>query len=252
MPSLRELQSEFAAAVFGGEAPSSLLVWCAGNDPRRGLDAYRRSVLATLSAAVRTTYPVVGTIVGEAFLDAAARRYVLARPSASGDLNAYGGDFGDFLATFTPAASLPYLPDVARLEWLVHAVYGREDAPSQDLCLLAATTPDRWGDLHFALNPAHEALASRWPLVRIWEVNQPGYAGDFQVDFDEAQFALIHRGEAGTVVEPLDRGEYGLLRALAEGESLGAAVGKAGGEEGFDLQSALGRFIASGLIRWAY
>jgi hypothetical protein len=252
MPSLRELQSEFAAAVFGGDAPFGLLMWCAGSHPRRGLEAYRRSVLANLTAAVRTTYPVVGAIVGEAFLDAAARRYVLGHPSASGDLNAYGSDFGDFLASFAPAASLPYLPDVARLEWLVHSVYGREDAPLPDLSLLAATPPDRWGDLHFQLDPAHAAMVSRWPLVRIWEVNQPGYAGDFQVDFDEAQIVLTHRREAETVVEKLARGEYRLLHALANGERLGAAVGEAAGEEGFDLQSALRRFIASGLIRRAY
>ncbi len=252
MPSLRELQGEFAAAVFGGEAPPGLLVWCAGSHPQRGLEAYRRSVLANLAAAVRTTYPVVGAIVGEAFLDAAARRYALGHPSASGDLNAYGSDFGDFLAAFAPAASLPYLPDVARLEWLVLAVYGREDAPIQDLSLLTSTPPDRWSDLHFRLDPAHEVIASRWPLVRIWEVNQTGYAGDFRVDFDAAQVALIHRREAGTVVETLARGEYRLLRALADGASLGAAVGEAAGEEAFDLQSTLRRFIACGLIRRVY
>lgn len=252
MPSLRELQSEFAAAVFGSDAPFDLLMWCAGSDPRRGLEAYRRSVLANLAAAVQTTYPVVGAIVGEAFLDAAARRYALGHPSASGDLNAYGGDFGDFLASFSPAASLPYLPDVARLEWLVHAVYGREDAPLPDLSLLAETTPDRWGELHFQLDPAHAAMPSCWPIVRIWAVNQPGYAGDFKVDFDAAQIALVHRREAGTVVEALARGEYRLLHALANGASLGAAVGEAAGEDGFDLQSALRRFIASGLIRRAY
>lgn len=123
-------------------------------------------MLANLSAAVRTTYPVVGAIIGEAFLDAAARRYALGHPSASGDLNACGSDFGDFLASFAPAASLPYLPDVARLEWLVHSVYGREDAPPQDLALLAGTTPDRWGDLHFQSDPAHEVMVSRWPLGR--------------------------------------------------------------------------------------
>lgn len=252
MPSLRELQSEFAAAVFGDDAPPSLLMWCAGSHPESGLEAYRRSVLANLAAAVRTTYPVVGAIVGDAFLDAAARRYALARPSASGDLNAYGSDFGDFLAAFDPAASLPYLPDVARLEWRVHTVYGREDAPSQDLSILAETTPERWGDLHLELDPAHEAMASRWPLVRIWDVNQPGYDGDFRVDFDEAQIALIHRTEAGTVVETLAHGEYRLLRALAEGASLAAAVGEAAGEDGFNLESALRRFIGCGLIRRAY
>ncbi len=252
MPSLRELQSEFAAAVFNGDATSGILTWCAGRCPHRGLEAYRRSVLSNLSAAVRTTYPVVGTIVGEAFLEAAAGSYARTRPSASADLNAYGSDFGDFLAAYVPAGSLPYLPDVARLEWLVHAVYGRADAPPQDLSLLAGTAAGRWGNLHFQLDPAHAVLVSRWPLVRIWEVNQPGYSGDFRLDFEEAQIALVHRRAGATVVEKLATGEHVLLHALAGGESLGVAVGEAARQDGFDLQSALRRFISTGLIRRAY
>jgi hypothetical protein len=253
MPSLRELQSAFSAAVFGDDAhTAALLAHCGDSQPERGLAAYRRSVLANLAAAVRTTYPVVGAIVGEAFLEAAARHHARTRPSTSGDLNAYGSDFAEVLAVYPPADSLPYLPDVARLEWLVQSVYGREDAPPQDLSRLAATAPERWGDLHFRLDPAHAVLASRWPLARIWEVNQPGYDGDFQVDFELPQTVLIHRRTPDTAVEPLAAGEAVLLHALADGSTLGTAVEQAASEDGFDLQSALQRFIATGLIRHAY
>jgi len=252
MPSLRELQSGFAAALFSrADEADAILAWCTGSQAARGLQAYRNGVLANLAGAVRTTYPVLQRIVGPAYLDAAIRRYVLERPSTRGDLNAYGSDFDAFIAAYPPAAELPYLADVARLEWQVQCLYGMADAPDQDLSLLAATPPEQWGDLHFRLDPAHAVLASRWPLARIWEVNQPGYDGDFRVDFAAPQTVLVQRRPAGTVVESLDDGERYLIRALAAGETLADAVEQASSHQGFDLQTALQRFVTHGLIRQA-
>lgn len=254
MSALRELQTDFAAAMFAGDA-AKLLAHCA-SDPERaapGVAAYRRSLLANLAAAVQATYPVIERIVGREFLAAACRRYAESHPSRSGDLNAYGDQFAAFLADYAAAASLPYLPDVARLEWLIQQVHGAEDAPAPDLSRLATTPPESWGELRFRLDPAHALLASRWPVVRIWEVNQPGYIGDLTVDFKRAENALIHRRPAGTAIERLATGELTLLLALHQEETLAAAVDKAVTEEtSFDLQGALQRFIGNGLLRLAH
>lgn len=252
MPSLRELQAGFAEAVFSDGRPSpGFLAWCAGPHIEAGLAAYRRGVRANLAGAVKASYPVVERIVGEAFLDAAIRRYVPDHPSTRGDLNAYGHDFGDFLANFEPAAGLPYLADVARLEWRVQQVHGMADAPMQDLSLLAATAPERWGEIRIALDPAHARLASDWPLARIWTVNQPDYDGDFAVDFGEAQTVLIQRRPEATAVETLAPGEAAFLGALAEAADLETAVARGAGHPGFDLGASLQRFIGNGLLRQA-
>ncbi|MBS1159812.1 MAG: hypothetical protein H6R15_2231 [Proteobacteria bacterium] len=254
MSALRELQTDFAAAMFAGDA-AKLLAHCAG-DPeraRQGIAAYRRSVLANLAAAVQATYPVSENIVGGEFLAAACRRYAESHPSRSGDLNAYGDQFAALLADYAAAASLPYLPDVARLEWLILQVHGAEDAPAQDLSRLATAPPESWGELRFRLDPAHALLASRWPVVRIWEVNQPDNGGDFAVDFRQPENALIQRRPAGIAVERLGAGEQALLAALQAANTLGEAVEQAiSDDEDFDLQGALQRFIGNGLLRLAY
>jgi len=46
-----------------------------------------------------------------------AQGYVLAVPSVSGDLEDYGSRFPAYLAGVERAHGLPYLVDVARLEW---------------------------------------------------------------------------------------------------------------------------------------
>ena len=160
--------------------------------------------------------------------------------------------FADFLAAFEPASGLPYLPDVARMEWRVQQVYGMADAPKQDLSMLAETTPDHWGDLHFRLDTAHALLKSDWPLARIWEVNQPAYQGDFEVDFEVAQTVLIHRRPEGTAVEALTPAETEFLFALADDEPLEAAVARASIKTGFDLAATLQRCLGNGLLRQAY
>jgi hypothetical protein len=253
MPSLRELQTGFAEAMFSDTPPSpGFLASCAGPRAEVGLAAYRRGVRANLAGAVRASYPVIERIVGTAFLDAAIRRYVPDHPSTRGDLNAYGHDFDAFLATFEPAAGLPYLADVARMEWLVQSVHGAADAPDQDLSLLFGSTPEQWGELHFTLDPAHAILKSPWPLAHIWEVNQPNYEGCFVVDFDEAQTVLIHRRPAGMAVEALVPGEAEFLSALSGDAPLETAVAHAASQPGFDLSATLQRFIGNGLLRRAF
>lgn len=255
MSALRELQTDFSAAVFGaGLADAALLAHCAGDPARaaQGIAAYRRSVLTNLAAAVQATYPVLERIVGSEFLAAASRRYAQDYPSRHADLNAYGDQFAEFLGRQADAAALPYLPDVARLEWLFQQVYGAPDAAPQNISRLAATPPETWGELRFRLHPAHALLASDWPVVRIWEVNQTSHIGNFAVDFSQAENALIQRRPAGIAVERLSAGELALLLALDNDETLATAVDKAiASETAFDLQAALQRFIGNGLLNHA-
>ncbi|WP_215780285.1 DNA-binding domain-containing protein [Paludibacterium sp. B53371] len=146
MSALHELQQAFATAVFANEA-DDLLACCAGDPARAGraIQAYRQSVLSNLAGALQLTYPLVGRIVGEPFMQAVTRRYAQRYPSKSGDLNRYGEAFPAFLAGLEAVAGLPYLPDVARLEWLMLQVSGAADAPPQDLSLLTRTPPEEWG-----------------------------------------------------------------------------------------------------------
>ncbi len=252
MPSLREVQGDFAAAMFAQDpdAMARLLGHCRSPDEKtlRGIVAYQDSILTNLAMAVQTSYPLIEVIVGSEFLAAAARSHARQYPSRSADLNRYGHDFAEFIECFAPAASLPYLGDVARLEWSVQQVGLAADAPPSDLSGLLSTAPDTWGELRFRLDPAHAVLRSSWPVWRLWEVNQTGYDGDPVVDFSEAQSVLVRRSSA-VVVEKLEDTEAAVLASLGQGASLEAALEE---REEFDLSVFLQRHITSGLIRGTY
>ncbi len=251
MLALPELQSRFYdGLVFGAEAEDGLIDCLveSGDEGRRRIAAYRRSVFGNLVGALAATYPVVSKIVGLAFFREMARAYVRAHPSSSGDLNEYGGEFAGFVASWPHARGLGYLSDVARLEWRVQKVYYASEAVV-DLSALASCAPEKYGVLRFGVAPAAARLDSPWPLADIWRVNADGYAGDMAVDFSQGARLLVLRREGLVHVETLAEGEAAFLDALANGDCLEAAVSSAVAADGvFDLTAVLGRFVATGIL----
>ena len=134
MPTLHELQSRFAAAVVDSDASElagSIIDDAPGAAARLGI--YVDHFRVTLIDALVATFPIVQQLVGEAFFQAVARRYVRATPPAHPCLFAYGGDFPDFLERLPEVRSLAYLPHVARLEWAINEAWHAPDAPAIDV-----------------------------------------------------------------------------------------------------------------------
>lgn len=226
MPSLRELQVAFARTVFGeGAHGLDAEVVRSGLAVARRLNIYRNNTLASLTNALAAVYPVIARLVGEEYFAQAAREYARHYPSTSGNLHDFGEAFPGFLARLPEASGLPYLADVARLEWAYHACFHAPDHPPLDLPQLARVAPERHGDLRFSLHPASRLLASEFPVLRIWSVNQDAGPADGTVDLAEgpARVLVIRRG-LEVELEPLTPGGWALLSAVARGETLGAAA----------------------------
>lgn len=251
MASLRDIQSAFLRAVFEGQdALLARHILAGGVAPGERLAVYRNNVLHNYHEALRAVYPVVERLVGEEFFGHAARRYARAAPSRSGDIQAFGESFPRFLAELPGAAELVYLPDTARLEWLVHEAFHAAEHPPLGLAALGAVPAARYPELRFALHPSCRLLASPWPVHRVWEVNQPGRSGEETVDLRMGGVKLlVWRPRFEVELVPLAPGEHALLEALAAGRSLGAACDAAlAAEAGFDIAAALRGRAAQGVL----
>jgi len=252
MPSLPELQAAFARAVIDRDE-LHVAEWISATpalDASARIAIYRNNVFGNYRSTLRQVYPVVLALVGEAFFDRAADVYAARYPSRSGDLNDFGGHFGDFLAEWPPSAHLVYLRDVAKLEWAMESAFHAADAAALDLQALATVSPDAFSALRFDLHPASRVVHSACPILRIWQVNQPGYSGDQTVQLDAGGDALliIRRGSA-VELEPLSRGELLLLEDLAGGKSLGEShVHALEAEPVLDLSAFLQRHVLGGTL----
>jgi hypothetical protein len=244
---LADLQDAFASALAGGEgeALKSCIVE-GGVKVDRRLAVYRNNMHHNLREALRGVYPVIEQLVGEAFFDGAASRYIDSHPSASGDLNVYGGAFPAFLQHFPPAAALAYLPDVARLEWALHECLHAADHPPLELIRLEQVPIDSHAALVFRLHPACRLLSSSFPVLRIWEWHQTCGQREGMLDISGEGGHLLVRCSGDTAAcFALAEADFVLLHAMSEGESLATALGRAlGADPGFDLAACLLRHVA--------
>lgn len=213
-----------------------------------GLAVYRNNYRVGLIETLSMIYPVCGQIVGEEFFTGLAREYSKRHASLSGNLHRYGSSFAAFLQDFPPAQQLPYLADVARLEWAVHRSYYAIDQPPLPATALADVAAEQYGQLHFTLCTACALLVSAWPVVTIWQGHQPGHT--LQVNLDSGGEAALVQRRAGQVsVTPVSPGMAALLQSLQQEQALAEAAEQAlHAEIGFDLQAALAQLFADGLL----
>lgn len=251
MRSLPDLQQAFAAALVrpAGDSAAALFRGPASL-ARARLAIYRGNWLANAAKALAAAFPVVRKIVGAEFFDAMAREYVRAMPSRSGDLNSYGSKLPEYLETFAHVQDLPYLPDVARMEWLAHRAYYAAQATPFDASWLACLPAERSARLRIVLAPACALLASQWPLGRIWAVHQDDYAGALEVDLRAGpDRILVHRPAWRAQVRSLAAGDWAFLEAAAGGAMLGEALAAAAAfDDEFEPQCALARWVDAGVI----
>jgi hypothetical protein len=228
MLSLRDLQTQFETDLFNGDAAKGSYIRKDGVSAKERIAIYRNNVFSNYRKALSAVYPVVERLVGEQFFRQTADSYITAYPSLSGDLNEYGGNFSHFLALFEPAAQLPYLPDVARLEWLMELVFHASDHAPMNLEKLANVSEDQYGSLRFLLHPASQLFQSNYPIARIWQVNQPDWQGECAVDLQSGGCELlVFRKNFSITIKPLTKGEYAMLRGLATGADIATTFGKA-------------------------
>jgi hypothetical protein len=244
-------QQAFADALLDPQqpCPPGLRAWN-GSDPARRFAVYRNNVLASLVGALADSFPVVQQLVGEEFFHAMARLYVEAAPPRSPLLAFYGEDFPDFIASFPPAAGLPYLADVARLELLRVRAYHAADLPPLDATELAAalSDPERLPGMRLALHPSVATISSAYAIASLWAAHQ-GLLEIASVDPTQAECALILRHGLEVEVNRIGPGATAFIQGLGAGIPLGQAVGTALAiEPGFDLGTTLAQLLAGGAI----
>lgn len=224
--------------------PAGLTTWN-GSDPAVRFAVYRNNMIVSLIDALADTYPVAQQLVGEEFFRAMARLYLDVEPPRSRVLAFYGASFPDFIEQFPPAASVPYLADVARLEILqVRAYHAAERAAlPADAIAQAVTDVDQLPYVLVGFHPSMGLLRSPYAAVSLWAAHQ-GMADIATVDPDVSECALVMRPDLEVEVFPVTASAGDFIAHLLNGASLGSAVEHAGNSYAtFDLTDTLSLLI---------
>ena len=211
------------------------------------IDIYRNTFLRSLTKALRLTYPVVQRLVGEEFFDATAQRFVTEWPPCVAHLDQYGNAFPGFLQTFEPAATLPYLADVARLEWSISYALHAPDKNPLDLQELAAISSEDQGRICFVGHPSIQLLHLDYPADHIWQAVVDGDDEALRSTnlSDGKVRLLVERRETGVEFTRLERDAWRLAERLLYGCSIQAALDEVGDN---DASAAIAEHLASGRL----
>lgn len=250
MQRLAERQRDFAAALLDPELPAPAgLVGPDGAPSLKRFSVYRNNVVAGLTATLKDAFPAVSRLVGPDFFQAMARAYVAIEPPHSPIMLDYGAGFPDFIGSFEPAASLPYLADVARIERAWMEAYHAPEAVPLEPAAFIAIDPERLPVIRLTLHPSVRFVRSRFPALTIWQMN---VGGGVPAPVDLAaggEDALIVRPMAEVEVRSLPLGSLQFIQELASGIPILAALKAAlMANPRFDLSANFSDLMRAGAV----
>lgn len=217
-----------------------------GHAPLRRFNVYRNNVMVSLCDALGQTFPVTRQMVGDEFFAAMAREFVSRHPPQSPILAQYGKGFPDFICDFGPVASLPYLADLARLEFFQVEAFHAADAVPFEPGVLATFGPGQLPDLRFRAHPATRIITSPFAIASLWFAHHgQGDLGD--IDPAQPESVLITRPDFAVRLYRLPQGAFPFFSSVLAGHPLGVSAQEALlGDKTFDLPGALALLMESG------
>jgi len=256
-PTLQNMQRRMAALL----APANVSTLPEGEDlelftrPVRGTIADRLHVYgggypARVQEALAETYPAVVHVVGDGAFAALVRRYVADVTLHSYNLNDAGAQLPQWLANDALATHLPFLADLARLEWQVARAFHAYEHASLDLGGFANWRIADWERAVLRFQPSVAVVTSPWPIREIWESREtPTEAIDIDLS-NRPDRVLVRRSGYAVLCESVDEAEADLLTALLAGRTLGdvmATLTTRGGHPG-SVSTRFARWVALGML----
>ena len=249
MPHLRESQEQFAGMIAGGDKAALCAQITESDIPCVDrLAVHLNNVYYGLTEAMADTFPVIKRLVGDRFFRFASRRFIETHPPKTPVLAAYGSNFGEFLKDFEPAASLPYLCDIAKLEFAWLEAYHERDARPLSVNDLKSIPDERYAGLRLQLHPSRRFIRSDYPVARIWEINRRDDVVEGTLDLSSGpDHAVVIRPRMKVEIRTMNSAAFEFLGRLDAGLTLTEALDAAlQVDDKFDLRSALQQLISGG------
>jgi len=251
MPALAAVQAWMREAVRAPEGAvldrSPLRAVLAGGGAA-AIDAARARYRAGSAAALAAAYPGLRAALGAGPFHRLAAAFLDRHPPAGPCLLDHGAALPPFLAGYPPARTQCHLPELARLDWVIHRVRHAADAPRLDPAGLAAIPRQRLGRAVLGLAPDLACLKSTWPVDRLRAQVLAGSAGSVGEEEGGVRLIVQRRAEA-IAIRRVGPAEYAFVAALAVGRQVFAARDAAFGRDAcFADEAVLTALVASGAV----
>jgi hypothetical protein len=247
--SLAESQTIFRQAIAQAPEAETPSMLTAPRGAAERFAIYRRHHRESLTRHIRGRFPTVEWLVGTPRMMDVATTFVGQTPPSAPCMAEYGLAFAEHLASSSIGQDLPYLTDLALLDWHLGDVAVAIDLPAVPISDLAQVNPDSLPDLTFRLQPGLRYLQSDWPVDDLVRVRLSERAPE-QLSFAPMPVAVEIRGARGRFsLSRLSPAALCFRATLAETAPLGDAMqGALDTEAAFDASAGLGSLFSEGLV----
>ena len=227
-PTLRELQRWMAALILDPqrlETSSPEAITSLDREAAlQRLHVYADGYPARIEESLAENFPALAHLTGAAAFHALTHRYLHAVVLPSYNLNDAGAALAAFLRADPLAAGLPFLSDLAELEWRVARAFHAAALPPLDPTRLTAWSADDWEHAVLRFQPAVALVSSAWPIRELWECQgTPIEAIDVDLN-GRPDHVLVYRAGFAVHCLSLPAPEARALRDALAGRHLGELV----------------------------
>lgn len=260
MSTLRELQRSVADAILGGNLEGENRFDASRVLPAirlpDGADAALRLAIhidgypARVREALLESFPAVHHVVGERAFTGMVYRFLPELPEKEYNLNRVGRALADFLRRDPLTERLPFLSDLATLEWRLVEAFHAPSLEPFELGRCAEWREVDWRRAQFRFQPAVSVTCSNWPIREIWQARTLPLQ-EIKIDLvGRTDRVLVYRRGLAVECESLGESEAKLLCSLLGGLRLGEALEaiEPGEAEDTDLSQWFARWVSLGLI----
>lgn len=228
---LSKIQSRFTEAITRKD-PSILLSPSVELEfePEQSQAVYQDDNINSGRDALTQTFPVTRRLVGEEYFQTLSEEYCRNYPAESDDMLRFGDRFPLLLLKLSierrELDKLRFLPELARLEWLIQSAYFADRDTHFDFDALASVPMTAQPHIIFTLSHALSLMFSDWPVFEIWRAHQQAMNPQNQLSLDGGkEWLCVYREAEKPVVEVVPHEIASVLGEMMQGHCLGELAG---------------------------
>lgn len=140
------------------------------------LDIYTNNLRLGLCESLKNVFPVIEQLVGEDFFEQVSLQYLKTHRLHEGNRNQFGHRFSHFLKALPVLQDMPYIAEVADIEWAYFqaSIADNATALSFEQLQQAIANPEQYPDYTIKLHPSTRWIYQIYNSVEIWQQHLQG------------------------------------------------------------------------------
>jgi hypothetical protein len=215
------------------------------------LRVYAGGYPARLQDALVETFPAVAHLIGHGALTHLTHRYLRALSLQSYNLNDAGAELPAFLRADELTTQLPFLADLAELEWNIACAFHAHDESPLAPSALTSWSLDDWECALLRFQPSVALVCSPWPIRELWQARETPIEAIALAVHDRPDRVLVYRTGLAVLCESVDSDEAAALASLLDGRTLADVTARlaARGHDPAAVSAWFARWMSQGMIR---